>query len=297
MLFPAVLALLLAADAASNPLAAANEAFRARDWPRAASLYREVVKAHPEQGSSWARLGRALREAGQPKEALPALQKAESLGFQPPLMQYQRALAHIELGERDAALALLKPLADQEFGPPAGFPPVDQGTAVAGDGRFAALAKRFAAYAAPCEQPGSPWRQFDFWIGSWDVYDRAGNFAGQSRIERILDGCVVLENWKGGSEGKSLNTWNPAFKRWEQYWADNGTSPIFFSGQLEKGAMVFHSTQPQADGKQYQRRLSFTPLSGGRVRQFSEATTDGGKSWSTEYDFLYIPQGKPFSAL
>jgi hypothetical protein len=30
MLFPAVLALLLAADAASNPLAAANEAFRAR---------------------------------------------------------------------------------------------------------------------------------------------------------------------------------------------------------------------------------------------------------------------------
>jgi hypothetical protein len=33
------------------------------------------------------------------------------------------------------------------------------------------------------------------------------------------------------------------------------------------------------------------------VRQFSEATTDGGKNWSTEYDFLYIPQGKPFSAL
>ena len=33
------------------------------------------------------------------------------------------------------------------------------------------------------------------------------------------------------------------------------------------------------------------------MRQFSEATTDDGKSWSTEYDFLYIPQGKPFSAL
>src|SRR5215813_3860854 len=289
--------LFIAVDAASNPLAAANVAFQAKDWSRAAALYREVVAAHPAQRSSWARLGRSLREADQSREALSALQKAESLGFQPPLMQYQRALAHIQLGEKDAALALLQPLADQEFGPPKAFPAVDQAPAVAGDARFAALARRFAAVTDPCIQPGAPWRQFDFWLGTWDVYDRAGNVAGQSRIERILDGCVVLENWKGGSEGKSLNTWNPAFKRWEQYWADNGASPIFFTGQLEKGAMVFHSTQPQPDGKQYQRRLSFTPLSGGRVRQFSEATTDGGKSWSTEYDFLYIPQGKPFSAL
>ena len=256
-----------------------------------------MVTAHPEQASSWARLGRSLRESGQAKEALVALKKAESLGFQPPLMQYQRALAHIQLGEKDAALALLQPLVDQQFGPPAGFAAVDQGPAVAADPRFQALAKRFAAIAAPCVQPGAPWRQFDFWVGSWDVYDRAGNLAGQSRIERILEDCVVLENWKGGSEGKSFNTWNPIFKRWEQSWVDNGSNPIFFTGQLEKGAMVFHSTQPQADGKQYERRLSFTPLSGGRVRQFSEATTDGGKNWSTEYDFLYIPQGKPFSAL
>jgi cytochrome c-type biogenesis protein CcmH/NrfG len=40
-----------------------------------------VVQAHPDQASSWARLGRSLREAGRAKEALPALQKAEQLGF------------------------------------------------------------------------------------------------------------------------------------------------------------------------------------------------------------------------
>src|SRR5678816_718998 len=86
------LALLVAVVATppADPLAAANKAFAERDWPRAAELYRAVVQAHPEQASSWARLGRSLREAGRAREALGALQKAEQLGFYPPLMQYQR---------------------------------------------------------------------------------------------------------------------------------------------------------------------------------------------------------------
>jgi hypothetical protein len=289
--------IVLAATQPTDPLAAANKAFADKDWPRAVELYRAVVQSHPDQASSWARLGRSLREAGRDREALPALQKAEQLGFYPPLMQYQRALAHAHLGEKDAALALLKPLVEQEFGPPPGFPAVDADPAVAKDPRFQEAAVKFAAFAAPCAQPGSPWRQFDFWVGSWDVYDRSGNRAGQSRIERILGDCVVLENWKGTSEGKSWNTWNPARKRWEQSWVDSSASPVFFTGQLENGVMVYHSDQPQPDGKPYERRLTFTPLSGKRVRQFSQGTADGGKTWTTEYDLIYVPQGAPFSAL
>jgi hypothetical protein len=293
MVVTALLLTLLSAPA-TDPLAAANQAFAAGDWEHAARLYRAVVQAHPEQASSWARLGRSLREAGQAREALPALQRAEQLGFAPPLMQYQRALAHAHLGEKDAALALLQPLVAQAFAPPPGMPPVNADPAVVGDARFDALAKRFAALAEPCIQPGAPWRQLDFWVGSWDVYDRSGNRMGQSRIERILGDCVVLENWKGTGEGKSWNTWNAARKRWEQSWVDSSATPIFFSGQLEDGVMVYHSDQPQPDGSAYERRLTFTPLPGHRVRQLSRATTDGGKTWSTEYDFIYVSQGAPF---
>jgi hypothetical protein len=174
---------------------------------------------------------------------------------------------------------------------------VNADPAVAGDARFDALAKRFAALAAPCIQPGAPWRQLDFWVGSWDVYDRSGNRMGQSRIERILGDCVVLENWTGTGEGKSWNTWNAARKRWEQSWVDSSATPIFFTGQLEEGVMVYHSDQPQPDGSAYERRLTFTPLPGHRVRQLSRATTDGGKTWSTEYDFIYVSQGAPFAGI
>ena len=49
----------LVATQPTDPLAAANKAFADQDWPRAVELYRAVVQAHPDQASSWARLGRS----------------------------------------------------------------------------------------------------------------------------------------------------------------------------------------------------------------------------------------------
>jgi hypothetical protein len=44
---------------------------------------------------------------------------------------------------------------------------------------------------------------------------------------------------------------------------------------------------PQAGGKVLQRRLRFYNLGADRVRQFSEGSTDDGKTWTVEYDFTY----------
>ncbi len=164
-----VLALMLAAE----PSAVANQAFQNRNWQRAAELYRAAIKAHPEQASSWARLGRSLLEAGHAREAIPVLQKAESLGFPCQPVQYERALAHAKLGEKDAAVALLRALVIQGFEPPADLPPVDRDPAVASDPRFRELATMFSAIADPSVQPGTPWRRFDFWVGAWGVRSRA----------------------------------------------------------------------------------------------------------------------------
>jgi len=43
----------------------------------------------------------------------------------------------------------------------------------------------------------------------------------------------------------------------------------------------------QAEGKTLTRRLRFYNLAPDRVRQLSEGSTDGGKTWTVEYDFTY----------
>ncbi|MEQ1516386.1 MAG: hypothetical protein ABL931_07860, partial [Usitatibacteraceae bacterium] len=50
-----------------------------------------------------------------------------------------------------------------------------------------------AARAKPCLSIEN--RQFDFWIGDWDVTTPDGKLAGTNLIKPILAGCVLHENW------------------------------------------------------------------------------------------------------
>lgn len=42
-----------------------------------------------------------------------------------------------------------------------------------------------------------PHRDFDFWVGRFDVTDATGASAGTNRIRRRLDGCLVTEHYVG----------------------------------------------------------------------------------------------------
>ncbi|WP_189439813.1 hypothetical protein [Rhodanobacter panaciterrae] len=147
-----------------------------------------------------------------------------------------------------------------------------------------------AARAATCTD--AKHHQFNFWIGEWDVTNPAGKAAGHSRIDAILDGCVIMENWTGagGSNGKSFNIYNTALDRWEQYWVDNGGTRLMLSGNLVNGAMVLEGRQDRPDPKTgivQRERITWTPNNDGSVRQHWENSTDNGKSWQTSFDGLY----------
>src|ERR1044071_8145226 len=80
------------------------------------------------------------------------------------------------------------------------------------------------------------YRQFDFWIGEWEAFNKAGKKAGDSKIELILDSCIIFENWKSVNpfkglyySGKSFNTYNAATKQWQQTWVDNVGSTTEYS--------------------------------------------------------------------
>ena len=152
--------------------------------------------------------------------------------------------------------------------------------------------------AAQAQLPKSPcttnpvYRQFDFWIGEWDVYGLNGKKAGDSKIELILDSCIILENWKsanGGYAGKSFNTYNAVSKQWQQTWVDNrGGSTEFLEGQFDSNKMIFR-TMPFSYSKDTVaiRRLTFYNLTPGKVRQHGEISKDNGSTWKTEYDLEY----------
>jgi len=140
------------------------------------------------------------------------------------------------------------------------------------------------------------YRQFDFWIGDWEVFRTDGKKAGDSKIELILDSCIILENWKSANifnglnyAGKSFNTYNAITKQWQQTWVDNmGGTVEFLEGHHEDNKMIFR-TKPFSLSKDTVavRRLTFYNLGKDKVRQYSEISKDDNKTWVKEYDLEY----------
>jgi hypothetical protein len=155
-----------------------------------------------------------------------------------------------------------------------------------------------AAPPSPPPSPGArcqsaPYRQFDFWIGEWEVTNQkppAGPTPppGKSRISRILNGCAILEEYEtpAGYAGKSLNFHDG--KAWHQVWIDNGGAPLFLEGGMQGPSMVL-ADKGGANGAV--NRITWTPLGGGRVRQHWEISRDGGKTFESGFDGLYTPVG------
>ena len=130
--------------------------------------------------------------------------------------------------------------------------------------------------------------QFDFWIGEWEVTTPDGKPAGTSRVEKILDGCVVFENWKSaaaGYEGKSFNTYDALSGKWNQVWVDTTGATLRFSGALTGNSMDMSGTQATTEGTLL-HRMSFTHNPDGTVTQLWRQSRDG-KEWETLFDGLY----------
>jgi len=49
----------------------------------------------------------------------------------------------------------------------------------------------------------------------------------------------------------------------------------------------YTADNPQPNGTTLKRHLQFIPQGPDAVRQFSQGSTDHGKTWTVEYDFTY----------
>jgi hypothetical protein len=140
-----------------------------------------------------------------------------------------------------------------------------------------------------CQEPVH--RQFDFWIGHWDVFLPDGSKAGENRIESILGGCALQEFWsgRGGLSGSSLNSFDSTDRKWHQIWIDNSGGRLDLAGTFEGNAMSMSSTAPHPEkpGTTITHKITWTPNSDGSLRQLWQTSDDGGKTWSTAFDGRY----------
>ena len=202
------------------------------------------------------------------------------------------AREHAKAGRTEAALVAL-----ERVTPPA--PAVlnqlrtsDDFKALRDNRRFQAI----AAKLAPCSAP--QYKEFDFWVGEWEVRSAAGQLLGRNRITKKYGGCVVVEEWEGaaGGGGTSFNFYDQPTMQWHQFWVDaTGTNwlssdkqgnPVTLRGGLRDGAMVLTS-HPDTLPSIGLTRATWRPLPDAGVRQMFESSTDGGKTWTTSFDGFY----------
>lgn len=131
-------------------------------------------------------------------------------------------------------------------------------------------------------------RQFDFWLGEWQVTTPDGRVAGTNRIERAFDGCVLHERYDTGRgyRGASFNMYDAGRDTWHQTWVDNGGTLLRLEGGLRDGLMVLEGVTLDDDGNPVAHRIIWTPYDDGTVRQLWQVTDASGEQ-SVAFDGLY----------
>src|SRR5580700_4268582 len=135
------------------------------------------------------------------------------------------------------------------------------------------------------------YRQFDFWIGNWDAFDVGDPIkVAHARVDRILDGCVLREDYQGadGHKGQSFTIYDAARKVWHQSWVTNRGELLEIEGKFENGEMILSGSDLTPNGQHRQVRGTWKPADGG-VRETAVVSTDAGKTWQPWFDLIFRP--------
>ncbi|HEX2094779.1 MAG TPA: hypothetical protein VHG28_20410 [Longimicrobiaceae bacterium] len=151
-------------------------------------------------------------------------------------------------------------------------------------------AQQSAPASRPCSAP--EFRQFDFWVGDWEVQRPDGRPAGTNRITVDYDGCVIRESYQSMQNyaGSSFNIYDPVSKQWHQSWVDNSGLLLLLDGKFSDGKMVMSGPSRGGGGPSVLNRITWHRIDGSsdRLRQIWEQSEDQGRTWSVVFDGIYI---------
>jgi hypothetical protein len=142
-------------------------------------------------------------------------------------------------------------------------------------------------------------RQFDFWLGEWDLTwpgEQSGLPAGQigrgtNAITAILDSCVIQENFvdlaPNSLRGMSFSVYNKRLGKWQQTWVDNQGGYLDFVGEFKDGKMILSRQATTKEGKEIIQRMVWHNIAKDQLDWNWEASEDGGKTWKVNWQIHY----------
>jgi hypothetical protein len=155
------------------------------------------------------------------------------------------------------------------------------------------LAERKAQHVAPCTEAQQ--KQFDFWLGNWDLTwpgEKPGETGhGTNSINRILDDCVVNENFSGADSmrlrGSSVSVFDVHSGKWKQTWVDNEGGYLDFVGEFTGSQMILSREVRRPDATTVKQRMVWKNIGPDELDWSWESSKDGGKSWEVVWPIHY----------
>lgn len=142
----------------------------------------------------------------------------------------------------------------------------------------------------------SPEEYFDFWIGEWDltwIEPDSTTGTGFNKIERILGGAVIKENFEGltgssaGYIGKSYSVYKQTTGEWKQTWVDNTGDYLEFTGEFEDDIRMFTRTGTDQEGELILQRMVFYNIQPDSFTWDWESSRNNGSTWSLNWRIHY----------
>ena len=273
----------------------ADNFYGKQEWQSAAKAYEEAfAKGDTVTALSANRLGFSYLNLGKYDLAIKNLELALTKNPLPagePIIRSRLARAYAANNEKEKALDELDSAITHGFFNINELDTVKEYDKMRSGTRFSNLVSKATDKIYPCLHNAHA-REFDFWIGDWDVYPTGGNqIVGSSKIEMEAGGCFILENWTAigyPNSGKSMNFVDPATNKWKQVWVGSGGAVTeYVNGVYKDSVMEFESSSTNAQGNT-KIRFRFFNQGANQVRQFQESSADDGKTWNVNYDLTYV---------
>lgn len=271
----------------SPKMTAASELYKQQKWQEAATAFGEVTKDEPKNGRAWYLLGMSLHSLEKWEQAIAAFEKNVAIAQNPNSM-FNIACGYARLNQADKAFEWLEKSLMNGAAFTVNLDADEDLVNIRKDARFKKMTELADHQKRPCIYSAEA-RQFDFWVGDWEVFNPQGQKAGTNSVQLFSDGCGLLENWTGalGGDGKSINFYDAGTQKWYQSWTGTGGGALRYAGNFVGGAMRFEG-ETIANGKKTLQKLTFFKLDENTVRQLFEASTDEGKTWTITYDLKYV---------